>query len=66
MTREEAKEALEKGERITHIFFPKISWIEQKGEDYIYEDGFVMPIDLFWKYRENDMWKEDWTVIEKI
>ena len=64
MNREEAKTALQKGERVSHPFFPKISYIEQVGEDYVFEDGFIMPIDLFWKYRENDTWNDGWFIIE--
>lgn len=65
MNREEIKLALEQGERVRHIHFPARWWIEQEGENYKWENGHLILIETFWKYRESDEFDKDWSIIEK-
>ena len=64
MNREEAKLALEKGERVNHPSQPIKWWIEQDGKEYKCENGHVISIEDFWKYREGEDFDKDWSIIE--
>ena len=65
MTRNEAKTALEQGEKLTHASFTNEEWV--KGEDggfiYIFEDGVrCSPYD-FWRYRGYSSFDNDWKLL---
>lgn len=67
MNRQEAVEALEKGETLKHVYFPKKEFIKQvvvQENFYIeFHDGYQMDYDLFWKNRQTDDWDKDWSII---
>lgn len=63
MNKEQAKAALEQGEKVRHVNFPARWHIEQTSLGYQWENGYITSLETFWKYRTGEIWDKDWSVI---
>ena len=63
MNREEAKQALIDGERLTHTYFSDDEWVESGAMGrYVFEDGCLCSYQEFWAYRKDKSFDEGWSV----
>lgn len=63
MTKEEAKNSLEQGKVLTHLYFEKYEWVKKNASGkYEFEDGATIDPDLFWKDRQSDGWDDEWSL----
>jgi len=65
MTKEQAIEAMGKGEKVTHRFFDAHEFITMKGTIYIDEMGYSLSPNAFWAYRTSEEWETDWSVYQE-
>ena len=64
MTKEQAIQAMKKGERVRHRFFTSDEHIFLKGEIVHDEDGFNLgTISDFFKYRKDAAFDNDWEIV---
>ena len=63
MNREEAKKALDRGQRVRHRYFAKGCWVELYGsEEVVWDNSDTTKRDIFWrKWSE----KEDWSIVDE-
>lgn len=66
MNKQEAIEALNNGEQLTHTIFTKEEWIIKIGENIVDEGGYLCHSDLFWADREEEYWNEGWSIVGNI
>ena len=66
MNKQEAIEALNNGEQLTHTIFTKGEWIIKIGENIVDEEGYLSRSDLFWSDREEECWNEGWSIVGNI
>ena len=67
MNKQEAKEALNCGEKITHWLFSKNEYIEHENSlQYKDENGYRIRKDEFWKFREGSNFDEGWSIYISI
>jgi len=66
MTKDEAKQAMREGKKVTHRYFTPDEWVksDQDGVIYILEDGVELTAREFWKYRTNPAFESDWQLFE--
>lgn len=64
LTKEQAKQAIREGKKVSHRFFSSNEFI-QRGEDAIIrlEDGVRLTAE-FWAYRTGPNWETGWYIIE--
>lgn len=60
MTKQEAIQAMEKGEKVTHTYFSPDEWITIQNGSILTEEGYLIYQDEFWSYRENSYFNEGW------
>lgn len=60
MNREQAKQALAEGKRISHRYFEDYEWVKQVGNLMEMEDGNQIPIDIFWHDRSGEHFNDGW------
>lgn len=66
MTKEEALQALERGEKVRHYYFSDYEWMKKEGNHtYLFENGVRVQDYEFWKYREAEGWDRDWEVVQE-
>lgn len=64
MTKQEAKDALLKGEKVTHIYFTKDEYVRMINDEvYEFEDGCCISSYIFWQVRENECWETGWEIV---
>lgn len=63
MTKSEAIAEMQKGKRVTHLFFGEGEWIgmNEKGE-IITEEGYTHNASEFWGYRAKELFEDDWEI----
>ncbi len=66
MTREEAKQALIKGEIVTHEYYTDNEWLKYENDQLITEDGYPKGsfLDEFWTNYQ--IWEDGWSIYTKI
>jgi len=64
MNKEQAKEAMRKGEKLTHPTFTDEEWITEKDSKILTEEGYLHNMVEFWSYRQLPAFDEDWSIIE--
>ena len=64
MNREEAKQALKDGERLTHTYFSDDEWVQSGIGRYEFEDGCQCSYQEFWSYRNDKGFDEGWSIIK--
>jgi len=62
MTRTEAIESMENGNKVTHRLFTQEEWMKITGNKYEFEDGCFCRFDEFWLYREDESWQDCWSI----
>lgn len=62
MTREEAIEAMQNGEKVTHRYFAKDEWATMEGHSIITEDGVRITENEFWLIRKDPAWSNEWSI----
>jgi len=62
VTKEEAKQALLDGERVTHRLFTDDEWVKQNGHWCVYEDGVTTSANGFWLNKDDSWWGNDWSI----
>lgn len=60
MTKAEAIEAMNRGEKVAHQFFTSEEWMTAGGLGYAFEDGCTCYTDEFWKTRTGKDWETGW------
>lgn len=64
MTKEEAKQAMSEGKKVTHRYFDKHEWAtfkKEHGRDCVLtEDGCKSYWDEWWAYRDNSWFDDGW------
>lgn len=43
-----------------HTYFSPWEWITLKDGEFLFEDGYTVDPDLFWKDRQNKEWETGW------
>lgn len=66
MTKQEALEAINNGNKITHNLFTPEEYIVKSDDDeyYLDEDNYQLLIEEFWDNRTCDYWNEGWSIKE--
>jgi len=67
MTKNEAIEAMHKGEKVTHRYFSDEEFVYMKGHDrrtVWTEDGAHIAASIFWDDRAGDAWETDWSLFD--
>lgn len=63
LTKVQALEALQHGEKIAHRYFSSDEWVVASGAKYLFEDGCTCEPASFWRYRHGAEWNKDWRVV---
>lgn len=58
MSRQEAIEAMKRGEKVTHRFFEPHEWITIEGHGIRFTQGF-------WPDRTGNEWETDWEIYKR-
>lgn len=68
MNKEEAKQALNEGKKITHVFFCENEFVQKDSEDssvLVFEDfGVKQNEEEFWLMRQDESWNEGWEIVK--
>ena len=63
MTKEEAIKAMKQGQRVTHKYFSPNEWVTiNKSGEYLFEDGYTISEQQFWKLRSSNEWETGWSI----
>jgi hypothetical protein len=63
MTKNEAIEAMKKGERVTHDFFLPNEWVTMDEDGFIRtEENYLAYPEQFWADRRGLSWNAGWSV----
>jgi len=65
MTKNEAIDAMKKGEKVTHRHFSDNEFITMKDGVIVDENGYRLNADEFWAYRTNNAFAEDWEIYKR-
>lgn len=64
MNQQEARIALNKGEKITHTYFSHNEFITVKGGNLVDENNYILGWEIFWGIRQHKGWQEDWSIYQ--
>ena len=62
MTKSEAIDALEQGQKVTHYYFSDDEWMIEHNGQYKFEDGVSMDRNEFWAIRTLEGWQDSWEI----
>jgi hypothetical protein len=64
MTKEDAKNAMKSGQKVTHRYFSPEEFVTSNadGSLYTFEDGCTVSEELFWQDRSIKQWDSDWSI----
>lgn len=65
MSREEAKEAMKSGLKVTHIYFTPEEWATMENGLIVLEDGVRCSPSEFWRYRNESYFDYGWSIYSK-
>ena len=65
MTKEEAKQALNNGHKITHIWFTSNEYIYKKDGKLLDEQEIELNEGMFWHFRKSESWNENYSIYTK-
>lgn len=65
LTREEAKDALSKGKKLTHNNFLPGETVVLMGELMLFEDLKTQDSDEFWWMRVSETWSTGWSIVDE-
>ena len=63
MTKDEAINAMQQGDKVTHRLFAGYEYIFMKDGVIFDDDNNAMP--NFWVYRWSPYWEKDWSILKK-
>jgi acyl-coenzyme A synthetase/AMP-(fatty) acid ligase len=64
MTKQEAMEAIQNGEKVTHQYFSKEEYLYKRDDGAVVsEDGYKVTLD-FWSYRTDPEWQINWSIFK--
>lgn len=65
MTKQEAKQAIKEGKKVTHEYFTPGEFVMKDPEEgvVVFEDGVRQVEREFWAFRATAEWNEGWEVI---
>jgi hypothetical protein len=65
MTKDEAIQAMNEGKTVRHRYFSDDEWMKKNSNNsYIFEDGVICPVNMFWSDRYQPDWEFDWEIVE--
>ena len=64
MTKDEAIEAMIKGEKVTHRHFLSHEWIGMSYGSIVTDDGFTLSADEFWSLRTHESFLTAWRIFK--
>ncbi len=64
LTKSEAKEELNNGEKISHLYFTDDEWIVKKDGKIVDEKGYFLDEFEFWFYRTHPNFDTNWFIIK--
>ena len=62
MTKEEAKEQMRAGKKVTHRYFTIEEWVTMEDGRILLEDGVRCSEHEFWAYRTSKSFDDDWSI----
>ena len=62
MTKDEAIQAMDRGETVTHNTFTPDEWMRKRHMVYEFEDGVTCPAEDFWMFRKEEWWNTGWKI----
>lgn len=65
MTKEEAKQAIASGKKVTHALFDPLEYVRKSTQEdgvVVFEDGVKQVEREFWALRLNPIWNNDWSL----
>lgn len=63
LTKQQAKDAMQKGKKVAHLYFTEGEHVTQDGDSVVFEDGTRAHVWDFWKYREAPIFERNWRII---
>jgi len=64
MSKEDAIEAMKRGDKVTHSFFSPDEWMTIDKEKILLEDGVRCDPDEFWRYRKGKHWDAGYSIFQ--
>ena len=62
MTKEQAKQAMCEGKKVTHTYFDVNEWITMKDGKVLTEEGYLHDADEFWSYRTGTGFDDSYSI----
>lgn len=60
MNKEEAILEMQKGRKLTHMYFSPWEWVTIKNGEFLFEDGYSIDQETFWADRQSKEWESNW------
>lgn len=64
MTKQEAIEAMKRGEKVTHDQFNPEEWITIEDGEMTSDEGMLYKLDSFFEFRRSSIWDDGWSIWE--
>lgn len=64
MTKNEAVEAMKRGEKVTHEYFCRGEWMTIQDDKFIFEDGMYCEQRYFWLDRRGKGWEQGYSIFK--
>jgi len=65
MNKQEAKLAMQEGEKVTHRYFTPNEWMTMKYGMIALEDGVICPTEEFWQWRTDPVWDDGYKLFNE-
>lgn len=65
LSREQAIEAMQRGEKVTHRFFTDEEYIIMRGDRIVDENDNSISVIEFWSFRYQPYWSENWSIFKE-
>lgn len=65
LTREEAKNALSKGKKLTHSYFDDNEWVIMMDDLILFNDSQTQSSEEFWGFKKGKAWDSGWSIIDE-
>lgn len=63
LNRQQARDILNNGGRITHRYFMEGEYVEIVGNKMAFENGTIQSVEEFWSLRKDESWDSGWQAI---
>ena len=64
MSKQEAIEAMVRGQKVRHRYFSDNEWVTMQDGRLLFEDGVRCSVTMFWSDRKDVQWETDWELFE--